>query len=180
MKTKLFSISIILALIVHYFFNSNSFTTFFYLLLNLKLIIIIRNYIIRKEALTTSQPLQKIISLLSTFTPFFYEITQKNEQFYLFKIIFYLGFLLSIIGLINLGASFSIVPEKRVKVSTGIYKYLNHPIYTGYFLSELALTLMNLDIHNILIFIISISLYYYRAKKEAELFSPVYDQKIYL
>jgi hypothetical protein len=65
--------------------------------------------------------------------------------------------------LIALGNSFGVSPAKRPYVQQGPYKYLKHPIYIGYFLSELSVILLNFSEYNVIIFLISTALYFYRA-----------------
>jgi len=50
----------------------------------------------------------------------------------------YLGVVVAIFGVIfwatsivNLGSSFGILPKKQKRVSRGLYKYFNHPMYIG-------------------------------------------------
>jgi len=49
------------------------------------------------------------------------------------------GWLLSLGGLLSLGRGFSVLPQVRVHVRrTGFYRFLRHPIYTGYAVSAVG------------------------------------------
>ncbi len=89
--------------------------------------------------------------------------------------IFITGFLLSSLATIDIGDRFGVSPAARGdKVTTGIYKYLKHPMYTGYAISEFGCVLMNPV--NIFIYTLSMACYFLRAKKEDSLFKN-YNKK---
>lgn len=52
-----------------------------------------------------------------------------------------LGLLIWIISYINLGKSFGVLPQKQKRIKRGIYKYFNHPMYIGIYLSFLGLSI---------------------------------------
>ncbi|MFH1187014.1 MAG: methyltransferase [Candidatus Levyibacteriota bacterium] len=61
-----------------------------------------------------------------------------------------IGLFLAIIGLFiwilsyfHLGKSFGVLPQKQKRITKGLYKYLNHPMYVGVFLTFLGLSLTN-------------------------------------
>lgn len=74
------------------------------------------------------------------------------------------GFLMVVFATMELGTSIGIAPANRGLVSTGIYHYIKHPMYTGYVVSEVGLLFLNPL--NAALLIISVSLYAYRAKSE--------------
>ncbi|MDZ4660140.1 MAG: methyltransferase [Pseudomonadota bacterium] len=76
-----------------------------------------------------------------------------------------LGFLISTIATIDLGNSLGIAPAVRGGVcKTGIYKYLKHPMYTGYMVAEIGMVLLNP--WNFLLFALSACLYMMRMRWE--------------
>ncbi|MCL4353385.1 DUF1295 domain-containing protein [Patescibacteria group bacterium] len=59
-----------------------------------------------------------------------------------------LGILIAVVGLIfwilsymSLGNSFGVLPQKQKKVTRGIYKYFDHPMYMGIWLTFFGLSL---------------------------------------
>lgn len=82
------------------------------------------------------------------------------------KLFILLGYIFSYWGLVNLGKSFSISPELRKITKSGPYKFMKHPMYFGYFISETAIMVYFLSWRNFLVWVLSMTLYYIRAKKE--------------
>lgn len=78
------------------------------------------------------------------------------------------GFTLSTLALFDLGKSFGISPANRGVVHTGVYRYLKHPMYVGYVISEAGFIVLNP--WNGLFWAISVSFYFWRAKIEATYF----------
>jgi protein-S-isoprenylcysteine O-methyltransferase Ste14 len=81
-----------------------------------------------------------------------------------------LGCLLSIWGCVALGKSFGVTPALRGKrIVNGPYKFFNHPIYVGYWITELSYVLIVSSFRNLIILCASGIAYYVRAKSEADL-----------
>lgn len=78
-----------------------------------------------------------------------------------------LGFLVVAFATLELGTSIGISPANRGLVSSGIYRYIKHPMYTGYIVSEIGLVLLNLA--NLWVFALSISLYLVRSQIESSI-----------
>lgn len=81
------------------------------------------------------------------------------------------GFALSTIALLDLGESFGVAPANRGRVTSGIYRFLRHPMYTGYAIAELGLVL--LQPWNFGIYVLSVGLYWRRARMESIMQEPV-------
>ena len=79
-----------------------------------------------------------------------------------------LGFLLVVLATVELGRSIGISPANRGHVRSGIYRYIKHPMYAGYILSEIGLSLINP--FNAILLLVSTTLYYFRAKAEEKQF----------
>ena len=58
-------------------------------------------------------------------------------------IIAFLGSVIWILSYINLGHAFGVLPKKQKKVKRGLYKYFNHPMYMGIYLTFLGLGMAN-------------------------------------
>ncbi|KKR31347.1 MAG: hypothetical protein UT63_C0073G0013 [Candidatus Gottesmanbacteria bacterium GW2011_GWC2_39_8] len=69
-----------------------------------------------------------------------------------------------------MGNSFGVLPEKKKRVKRGLYKYFDHPIYVGIYLTFLGLSIALGSLPGFLYdLVIMIPLSYYRAKKEEKL-----------
>ena len=77
------------------------------------------------------------------------------------------GFLIVVLATVELGTSIGISPANRGLVRSGIYRYIKHPMYLGYVVSEFGLVLLNPM--NFLFFALSLSLYFFRARTESNL-----------
>lgn len=111
----------------------------------------------------------RILAYVSSAMPLLYfgpSITSKS-QLLASDLLSILGFLIVALATLELGVSIGISPATRGLVRSGVYKYLKHPMYTGYVLSEIGLTLVNP--FNVILLLASMMLYFYRAKKEERL-----------
>lgn len=79
-----------------------------------------------------------------------------------------IGFLLVVFATVELGTSIGISPANRGVVRSGIYRFMKHPMYTGYVISEFGFILINPS--NIIIFLLSFFLYRIRVSLENDLF----------
>ena len=93
---------------------------------------------------------------------------------YIFLIIQLMGTLISLAGIFSLNLSFGIVAANRGVKTSGIYKFIRHPMYAGYFVSFICFVIQNVpDMHtlvwNVSILIIMCTALIYRIKYEEEL-----------
>jgi len=61
-------------------------------------------------------------------------------------IIFSIGLIIWMLGRINIQESYSVVPEAKKLITTGIYSKITHPIYVGSVLFFTGLAIFSLDI----------------------------------
>jgi len=54
-----------------------------------------------------------------------------------------IGLLLVIVGKVSLGRSFGLTPANRGVVSTGVYRFVRHPIYLGYLITHIGFVVAN-------------------------------------
>jgi protein-S-isoprenylcysteine O-methyltransferase Ste14 len=62
------------------------------------------------------------------------------------------SFAVSVWARISLGRSIGLVPAQRGLVTSGAYRFMRHPIYTGIYFSYAALALQNCSVRNVAIF----------------------------
>lgn len=97
-----------------------------------------------------------VISLIGSYSAIFLVTTNTGEESFILQVLSILGMLFSILGLISLNRSFGILPADRGIVTNGLYRFIRHPIYTGYFISTTCFIFQNLNINNIVVFCIFI------------------------
>jgi protein-S-isoprenylcysteine O-methyltransferase Ste14 len=78
-----------------------------------------------------------------------------------------IGFLIVVLATIELGTSIGISPANRGLVRSGIYRYIKHPMYLGYAISEMGLVILNPL--NLSICVVSMILYFIRSKIEIKI-----------
>ena len=54
-----------------------------------------------------------------------------------------LGLMVVVVGKISLGRSFGLTPANRGVVSTGLYRFVRHPIYLGYLVTHIGFAIAN-------------------------------------
>jgi protein-S-isoprenylcysteine O-methyltransferase Ste14 len=62
-----------------------------------------------------------------------------------------MGLIVVVIGKLSLGRSFGLVPANRGVVSTGVYRFVRHPIYLGYMITHVGFLLANPGIWNVVV-----------------------------
>ncbi|MEO8520881.1 MAG: methyltransferase, partial [Acidobacteriota bacterium] len=63
------------------------------------------------------------------------------------------GLLVVIAGKLSLGRSFGLMPANRGVVSSGMYRFVRHPIYSGYLLTHAAFCAANPTLGNLLVLV---------------------------
>lgn len=63
------------------------------------------------------------------------------------------GLLVVIGGKLSLGRSFGLMPANRGIVSTGLYRLVRHPIYTGYLVTHVAFVAANPSVWNVVLLV---------------------------
>lgn len=101
----------------------------------------------------TRNPAFWLLALLATywlfFTRDFYEVGVRMAPVSLTLVLVTIGFAITIWARLSLGRNIGFVPAQRKIVSTGAYRWVRHPIYTGLFLSVTASTLADFSLQNL-------------------------------
>ena len=114
----------------------------------------------------TDARFSEILAYASSAWPFIY-LNQHNsfpQAVLVSSVLAVLGFTISTLALFDLGSSFGVSPANRGVVRTGLYKYVRHPMYSGYVISEFGFIFLNPL--NAIIWAISVGLYFVRTKLE--------------
>ncbi|MDR0245690.1 MAG: isoprenylcysteine carboxylmethyltransferase family protein [Burkholderia sp.] len=89
------------------------------------------------------------------------------------------GIALQLFAKLSLGRSFGLLPANRGVVSTGAYRFMRHPIYAGYLLSEFGFLLANFSTRNLLTIGIWMLLQIGRIRMEERVLSEDADYRAY-
>jgi protein-S-isoprenylcysteine O-methyltransferase Ste14 len=140
--------------------------------------------ILRKRPYKKPDRLREIaIPLVGVYFPLLYNFIQYLPQKYnhilaplntLFPLLFIglffciIGLLITIISIFNMKSSFSIFVEVGDIVSRGMYRYMRHPVYFGYFISWVGLCLIRARLYTVIFAAMYISIILIRARMEEE------------
>ncbi len=80
-----------------------------------------------------------------------------------------LGLAVIVAGKLSLGRSFGLLPANRGIVSTGMYRFVRHPIYLGYLVTHFAFLLAHPFIWNLAMLAVADSALYVRAGLEEQM-----------
>lgn len=125
----------------------------------------------RNSALAKATLIPSILAYISSSLPLFYlgPIIATKSHVFASDLLSIAGFLMVVFATLELGASIGISPANRGLVRSGIYRYIKHPMYIGYVISEIGLVLLNPV--NFIVLILSGFLYIKRAKFEKKMLS---------
>ncbi|NPT57230.1 isoprenylcysteine carboxyl methyltransferase [Paraburkholderia sp. 5N] len=82
-----------------------------------------------------------------------------------------LGIFWQLFAKVSLRRSFGILPANRGVVSRGAYQFVRHPMYLGYFLTDLGFLLANFGIQNVIVYGCQFALQVGRIVREERLLS---------
>lgn len=89
-----------------------------------------------------------------------------------------IGTMLQIIGLLSLNRSFAVVAAKREIKTSGMYRFVRHPIYASYFLIFAGYVLQNTSAGNLLVYALLLVFLFIRIVREERhlALDPVYRE----
>lgn len=82
-----------------------------------------------------------------------------------------IGLIVVVLGKLSLGRSFGLAPANRGVVSTGVYRFVRHPIYLGYLITHLGFLLANPAEWNVVVLLAADLALMLRAKCEEQTLS---------
>ncbi|WP_374000032.1 isoprenylcysteine carboxylmethyltransferase family protein [Bdellovibrio bacteriovorus] len=123
----------------------------------------------RKPAHSKGPRTLTILAYASSAMPLLYfgSTVSSKALFLASDLLAIIGFLIVVLATIELGTSIGISPANRGLVRSGIYRYIKHPMYLGYAISEMGLVILNPL--NLSICVVSMILYFIRSKIEIKI-----------
>jgi protein-S-isoprenylcysteine O-methyltransferase Ste14 len=108
----------------------------------------------------SSRPAEWLIALAATALPLFVRVGSRPSPIptWLCAFLIVFGMLIQLHAKVCLGRSFGCVPANRGLTQSGPYKFVRHPMYAGYMLSDVGFLAMNPTWWNLTIYGISQSL----------------------
>jgi len=85
-----------------------------------------------------------------------------------------LGGTINLIGLLTLRRAFAIMSEARILITSGIYRYVRHPLYTGHFIMFFGSLWMRLHYYTIAMYAVFAAGQYIRARIEEKKLSEAF------
>lgn len=140
---------------------------YYYLLFGLRDLMTSIFFLLRNKAIKKSNISDALLAYASTALPLFYfksSYELEPQILFICEVLLIVGITIVTLATLDLGKSNGIQPAKRVLIDSGFYRIVNHPMYMGYCIAQISFIIKNH--HNIWIYIISIGLFTYRAKKE--------------
>ena len=88
-----------------------------------------------------------------------------------------LGLLITMVGLFSLNRSFAIVPANRGIKTHGLYRFVRHPLYMGYLISDVGLIINQFLVWNLIVAGFAATFFVLRIRFEEELLTrdPAYQ-----
>lgn len=125
----------------------------------------------------TESRFSELLAYISSACPFFYLNSHGSlpQAGLVSSVLAVVGFTMSTLALFDLGSSFGVSPANRGVVRVGLYRYLRHPMYLGYAISELGFVFLNPI--NMFIYSVSMGLYFVRTKLETRVLENVTQEK---
>ncbi len=126
-----------------------------------------------------------LISLLASLLPYLLifapEQTLLRVPIFIPLLLMFLGAIISTIGLLSLRKNFSITPEVRGLVVSGLYSLVRHPMYLGSFISIGGFVILRLNIFSLIVYVVWLMIQVWRTRLEEQLLIKEYpDYKKYM
>lgn len=123
------------------------------------------------------------LPLAAAALPFGFQLCDVRDDLYRHPVAFQAfvwllgaGLAVQILGILSLGASFSITVEARKLRTRGLYHWMRHPIYLGQGLAFLGVAFVRLSAHAVLLYLAFVSLQTVRAVLEERKLAAVWPE----
>ena len=96
-----------------------------------------------------------LTTLGGTFAPLLLRPTDAPADLFSGQMIQLLGVALQIAALVSLNRSFGLLPAHREVKSSGLYRWMRHPLYSAYTLAIVGYLVNNASIYNVAVFVVA-------------------------
>lgn len=112
-------------------------------------------FLTRKVPKQTNTSLRDwLVAFCGTYMQFFLIPAPDGQDNLIIQAVQALGFIICVASLLSLNESWGIVAANRGIKKKGMYRYVRHPLYSGYFIEAGAFLAQNLTIQNIIVMLI--------------------------
>lgn len=139
----------------------------FFLLLAVREFVAAYFFLVRKKAVVASSFRSSLLAWGSSILPLCYVGSSGHSTpttYFIFEALAIVGFGLAALATLDLGSSLGVSPARRSVVKTGVYRWLKHPMYLGYVISECGWLIVSP--WNWPIFVVSVTCYLLRVRAE--------------
>jgi protein-S-isoprenylcysteine O-methyltransferase Ste14 len=113
----------------------------------------------------SAAPFDWIVAVLGTFAPFFFVPTEWGA-IPAARHAIVAGTVLTVLGMISLNRSFALVAAKREIKTSGMYRFVRHPLYASYLLAFTGYVLANTSLTNIVVYVFAMGCMFVRMLRE--------------
>jgi len=117
-----------------------------------------------------------VIAIVGTASPLLFRPTVEVNDTMLLWMIQMFGVLVSFSGVLFLNKSFGIVPADRGIKTNGMYKYIRHPLYSGYIFTYGAFICQNTSNFNVFVLFLLFALTFLRMFAEEQFLSSANEE----
>jgi protein-S-isoprenylcysteine O-methyltransferase Ste14 len=137
-------------------------------------------FMLRSEpAAVSHSPLDWALAIASTGAPFFFAPSGEG-LLPAARVLIVAGVLLQIGGLLSLNRSFGLVAARRQIKTTGLYRWIRHPLYASYLLSYAGYVLSNSSLGNAVTCLLASLLLLARLAREERFLSRDSEYLLYM
>ena len=139
-------------------------------------VILVFLFVRKQESISSDNFWYWIAALGGTFIDLLMRPYPSSTEFSYWLIPQCIGIAISFVGLLSLNRGFGIIVGNRGIHSKGMYRFIRHPLYAGYFLTILSFFVQHISLWNLIVFILFFGLQILRIHNEEKFLSndPIY------
>ena len=133
----------------------------------------------RRSLAVSTRPFDWVIGVTGSFLPLLLRTTDRIGRFgALGEPLQMVGLVVAVLATTTLGRSLGLVAANRGIKREGLYRFVRHPIYTGYVLADLGYIASFPSLRNLVVIVIAVTAFYVRAVVEERFLSrdPLYRE----